>query len=84
MQKIDPALHSKLSSAPERIVALIVRTDSDPTPHLDRFSALGLKVQHKFGLLPGVSVTGTARAALSMVNEVWILRIEEDLPIATP
>jgi hypothetical protein len=83
MEKIDPSLRSKLASAPEQTVGLIVRTVGDPTPHLERLTELGLEVGRQFRLLPGVSVTGRARAALSLVNEVWILKIEEDLPITT-
>jgi hypothetical protein len=83
MEKIDRSLRSKLASAPEQTVGLIVRTAGDPTPHLKRFNELGLEVGHRFRTLPGVSVTGRARAALSLVDETWVLKIEEDLPITT-
>ncbi len=82
MEKIERALRRKLVSAPEQVVGLIVRTDGDPTPHMGRFSELGLRVERKFRLLPGVSVAGRARSALQLAREAWVLRIEEDLPMS--
>jgi hypothetical protein len=83
MDKIDSALRQKLTSDPERSVALIVRTDSDPTPHLSRLAELGLNVGHQFRLVPGVSVTGPAGAAVSLLEEEWVIKIEEDRPVTT-
>jgi hypothetical protein len=83
MEKMARALRRKLVSAPEQVVGLIVRTDGDPTAHMARLSALGLRVERKFNLLPGVSVTGRARAALKLVGEEWVLRIEEDVRVST-
>jgi hypothetical protein len=83
MSKIDRALRQKLGTDSEQSVALIVRTDGDPTPHLGRLSELGLQVGHQFKLVPGVSVTGRAAAALSLLDETWVLKIEEDRPVTT-
>jgi len=83
MDKIDQALRQKLAADPERSVALIIRTDGDPAPHLQRLAELGLKVEHQFRLVPGVSVTGRAAAALLLLDETWILKIEEDRPVTT-
>ena len=83
MEKLDPALRTRFARAPEQTVGLIVHTDGDPSPHMHRFAELGFAVGRKFRLLPGVSVTGQARAALSLMKETWILKIEEDRPITT-
>ena len=83
MDKIDSALRQKLAADPEQSVALIIRTDGDPTPHLSRFAELGLKVGHQFKLVPGVSVTGLATAALQLLDEKWVLKVEEDQPVTT-
>jgi len=83
MEKLDPALCTRLARAPEQVVGLIVHTDGDPAPHMHRFSELGFTVGRKFRLLPGVSVTGQAQAALTLVKETWILKIEEDRRITT-
>jgi hypothetical protein len=83
MDKIDKILHQKLGADPEQSVALIVRTDGDPSPHLSHLAELGLKVGHQFKLVPGVSVTGRAAGALSLLDETWVLKIEEDRPVTT-
>lgn len=83
MDKIDSVFHQKLAANPEESVALIVRTDGDPSPHLPRLTELGLKVGHQFRLVPGVSVTGSAGAALSLIEEKWVISIEEDRPVKT-
>ena len=83
MDKIDSALRQKLAADPEQSVALIVRTDGDATPHRPRLAELGLQVGHQFRLVPGVSVTGPARAALSLLDEEWVIKIEEDRPVTT-
>jgi len=83
MGKIDQALHQKLAADPDQSVALIVRTEGDPTPYLSRLAELGLQVGHQFRLVPGVSVTGQAAAALSLLDETWVVKIEEDRPVTT-
>jgi hypothetical protein len=83
MGKIDNVLRQNLAADPERSVALIIRTAGDPTPHLPRLAELGLQVGHQFKLVPGVSVAGRAAAALSLLDETWIVRIEEDRPVKT-
>ncbi len=83
MGKMDNALRRTLAADPNRPVALIVRTAGDPTPHLPRLAELGLQVGHQFRLVPGVSVTGRAAAALALLNEDWITTIEEDRPVKT-
>ena len=83
MDKIDSVLHQKLAADPEQPVALIVRTDGDPTPHLSRLAELGLQVGHRFRLVPGVSLTGSAGAALVLLEEKWVVKIEEDRPVTT-
>jgi hypothetical protein len=83
MDKIDKALHQKLAADPEQSVALIVRTDGDPMPHLSRLAEFGLQVGHQFRLVPGVSVTGSAASALLLLHEEWVIKIEEDRPVTT-
>jgi hypothetical protein len=83
MAKIDSELYQKLAADPEQSVALIVRTEGEPTPNLPRLAELGLSVGHQFRLVPGVSVTGLAVAALSLIEEEWVLSVEEDRPVTT-
>jgi hypothetical protein len=83
MEKIDSALRQKLIADPEQSVSLIVRTEGDSTPYLSRLTELGLNVGHQFRLVPGVSVTGSAGAAMLLLEEEWVIKIEEDRPVTT-
>ena len=83
MKKIDDALHQKLVADPDHSVALIVRTQGDPAPHLSRLEQLGLRVGRQFKLLPSVAVSGRAGAALKLLEEDWVEKIEEDRPVRT-
>ena len=71
MDKIESSLQEKLAADPEQSVALIIRTDGDPTPHLPRVAELGLQVGHQFKLVPGVSVTGPAHRLQSSLSARW-------------
>jgi hypothetical protein len=83
MGKIDDGLYQKLAAEPDQSVALIVRTAGDPQPHLQRLAELGLDVRRRFKMLPGVAVTGSANAALKLLGEGWVTKIEEDRPVHT-
>jgi hypothetical protein len=83
MSKIEGKLREKLAADPHQSVALIVRTEGNPTPHLSRLAELGLQVRRQFKLVPAVAVTGPARAALSLLDEDWVSTIEEDRPVRT-
>ncbi|GAB4536922.1 MAG: hypothetical protein Kow0063_23000 [Anaerolineae bacterium] len=83
MEKIDEELYQKLAADPEQSVALIVRTRGDPTPYLSRLAELGMQVGHQFRLVPGVSVTGQGASALLLLDEEWVVKIEEDRPVKT-
>ena len=84
MDRIDAELRERLAAAPDDVVHLIVRTDGDPTPHLPRLADVGLRVERRFRLLPGVAASGRARAALLLAREPWVLRIELDRPVTAP
>jgi hypothetical protein len=83
MKKIDETLYQKLAADPGQSVALIIRTKGDPAPHLARLEKLGLQVGHQFKLLPSVSANGPAGAALKLLEEDWVEKIEEDRPVRT-
>ena len=83
MKKIDETFYRKLTADPGQSVALIVRTKGDPTPHLARLKQLGLQVGRQFKLLPSVSVSGPAGAALKLLEEDWVEKVEEDRPVRT-
>ncbi len=83
MAKIQPELKSKLESAPDAVVNLIVRLNDAPDARLADVRALGLTVRHTYSLVPGMAIQGTAAASLTLVDKPWVLSVEEDKPVHT-
>jgi hypothetical protein len=81
MTKIDPELERQLKAAPDQTVDLIVRTDGDPTPHLNWLASAGIQVKQQFRLSPGVAISGSGAAALKLLDQDWVKRIELDRPV---
>lgn len=78
MAKIDPKLEQRLRDMPNRVIDLIVRTDSDPTPHLDWLVANRFEVKQIFKLTPGVAVASPGRDALKLLEQDWVKSVELD------
>jgi uncharacterized caspase-like protein len=78
MDKIDATLREWLVSAPQQRVALIVRTAGDPTAYVPKAEELGFSVKHQFRLLPGMAVVGLAGRAAELLDEEWVVSVEED------
>lgn len=78
MAKIEPKLEQRLHDMPNRSIDLIIRTDSDPSPHLDWLAANGIEVRQVFKLSPGVAVSCPGRDALKLLAQDWVVSIELD------
>ncbi len=83
MAKINAELEQQLRTVPDQTVDLIVRTNGDVTPHLEWLASAGLQVKQQFRLSPGAAVSGSATAALKLLNQDWVKTIELDAPIST-
>jgi hypothetical protein len=83
MAKINPELEQQLRSMPNRSVDLIVRTAGDTTPRLEWLASNGIQVRHRFRLSPGVAVTCTGQAALTLLDQAWVVSVEPDAPVTT-
>jgi hypothetical protein len=83
MAKIDPKLEQRLQDMPNRAVDLIVRTEGDPTPHLDWLAAHQIDVRQVFRLSPGVAVSCPGRDALKLLEQEWVVAVELDAPVST-
>ena len=82
MDKMSAALESRLASVPHQAMDLIVRTQGDPEPFTARLQELGFSVRHRFRLLPGLAITGPAGRVSTLLDEDWIVSVEEDRPVA--
>lgn len=83
MATIDPKLEQRLQDMPNRAVDLIVRTDGDPTPHLEWLAANQIEVKQIFKLSPGVAISAPGRDALKLLAQEWVLSIEVDEGVRT-
>ena len=82
MAEISETLRGKLEAAPHKPVDLIVRTESDPARFADRAAELGFSVKHQFRLLPGMAIAGPASGVPALLDEDWVVSVEEDRPVA--
>jgi hypothetical protein len=78
MATIDSKLEQRLRDMPNRAIDLIVRTASDPTPHLQWLTDHGIEVRQVFKLSPGVAVSAPGRDGLKLLEQDWVVSIEED------
>jgi hypothetical protein len=78
MAKIDSKLEQRLQDMPNRSVDLIVRTDGDPSPHLEWLAANDIEVRQVLKLLPGVAVSCPGRDALKLLAQDWVVSVESD------
>lgn len=78
MSKIDSKLEQRLHDMPNRVVDLIVRTDGDPTPHLESLAADDIEVRQVLRLLPGLAVSAPGRDALKLLGQDWVVSVELD------
>ncbi len=83
MSKMDATLEKKLRSDPSAKVRLIVRTVNRPEQSTAVLQAKGLQVVRTSTLINAITVEGSAKAALSLGDEDWVARIEEDKPVHT-
>ena len=78
MAKMNNELVQRLKSMPNNMVDLIVWTQGDATPHLEWLASEGLKVTREFKLKPGVAVTCSGADALKLLDQDWVMSVNED------
>lgn len=79
--KIDSRLLERLKKDPQSTVNLIVRTRGQPEDYLSFFSGKGIEVRHQIQLLKALAIHGPAGQCLPLLEEDWVLAIEEDRPL---
>ena len=81
MAKMNTELEQRLKSMPNNMVDLIVRTQDEVTPHLEWLASEGFQVKQQYRLSPGVAVTCTGSNALKLLDQDWVISIEEDAEV---
>lgn len=81
MAKIDGQLLERMKKDPQAAVNLIVRIKGAPEDYLPFFSAKGIEVRQVIYLLKALAIRGPAGQCLPILEENWVLAIEEDRPL---
>ncbi len=81
MAKISAKLMKQLRKDPGSSVRLIIRTRGDPDQNIRRLEARGLRVARRLQLVRSLAVRGRASAGLAILDEDWVVAIEEDRPV---
>ena len=81
--KIKAEFEARLRADPLAQVAVIVTTDGLPSEFASRTDMVGLKVQRQYRLRHMLALRGPANAALALLEEPWVLFVEEDQTVTT-
>lgn len=81
--KMKAEFEAKLRATPSAQVAVIVTTDGSPGEFTSRAEAMGLQVHRQFRLRRMLALRGPANAVLALLDEPWVLSVEEDQPVTT-
>jgi len=81
--KIKPEFEAELRADPSAQVAVIVTTGGSPGEFASRAEAMGLEVHRQYKLRHMLALRGPADAALALLDEPWVLSVEEDQPVTT-
>jgi hypothetical protein len=78
MRKIDRSLLTRLKSYPQDDVRLIVRVTGDIQQAATRLAVLGATILQTFSLTKSVAISCSARTALTVAKQPWVVGMEED------
>lgn len=81
--RIDPQLVAKLNSRSVQEIDLIVRVKQADDETEQALQSLGLAVRNRLELVPTFTVTGSTPAARKLIDQSWVLSVEEDQPVHT-
>lgn len=81
--KIKAELEARLRADPSAPVAVIVTTDGPPADFATRAEALGFQVHRQYKLRHVLALRGLSEAVLTLLEEPWVLSVEEDQPVTT-
>jgi len=79
--KADNALLRRLRAAPESEFLLIVQVSQDVDGAAGRLQSSGLEVRRLLRLISALAVRASGEQTLRLLEEPWVLRVEEDRPV---
>lgn len=78
MSKADERLVRRLREAPDADFLLILRVSGEPGDAAGKLQATSVEVRRTLSLIRAVAVRASGRQALRLLDEPWLLRMEED------
>jgi hypothetical protein len=78
MSKIERSFVTRLRSCPQDNVRLIVRVSGDVSQAAARLADLGATKLQTFRLTNSVALSCSAKTALTLAKQPWVLSMEED------
>lgn len=76
--KANEALVRRLKSLPEREFDLLLRVSPDAEDAAAKVANRGVQVRRRFRLTHALAVRASGQAALRLLQEPWVVRVEED------
>ena len=81
--KVSRELLSALQASPTAEFLLLVRTTQADDEAERTLHQLGMTIRQRLTLVPTFAVTASGAAAIELLNQPWVVRVEEDRPVHT-
>ena len=78
MSKADERLVRRLKDAPDADFRLILRVSGDLSDAVAKLQQDSVEVRRTLSLIRSLAVRASGRQALRLLDEPWLLRMEED------
>jgi len=82
-ERVPPALERTLRTGGDKPVNLIVHTHGPAESKKEQVETFGFEVRRVLRLVNCLAVTGPASAGLTLAEQDWVTRIEEDREVQT-
>jgi len=83
MPQVDPDLEKQVESNPDETFHLIVRVDGDLDLRQGQLEADGFTIKRRLRLIRGFAAAARGCDVLMVMQETWVVAIEEDRPVTT-
>lgn len=83
LKKIPRPLQRKISDSPSETIFLLLHVSKTGPTQLATIEDAGFEVRHQTSLIPCYAVSGPGLALKALVNESWLVRVEEDGTVET-
>ena len=72
-----------MAAAPDETVYLLFHVNETGPVQLEAIKRAGYEVRHQTSIVPCYAVSGPGQGLRALVNEAWLVRVEEDGAVET-